>query len=232
MFAPNRAEVQESWLGSGPGWPADCTCPPSPASSVTVTAGQPAQVKVPGERIREVTLDPGASASPNHQAVATRRRKRHPDSPTLPSGFWQLSGEAPTCLVVLPRKERWLPSAITRDDGSRAPGTVHDLKAARHPGITTGQAVLLDRRGRGTVCQRGAVPAVRGGRAERELLHGRHHQCEDAAVDGRPGPGRPASEDGDELAGGWADRRLHRRPWLRSGMWGQLRAAGPGNERD
>jgi hypothetical protein len=33
-----------------------------PASSVTVTAGQLAQEKVPGGRTREVTLDPGASA--------------------------------------------------------------------------------------------------------------------------------------------------------------------------
>jgi hypothetical protein len=33
-----------------------------PASSVTVTAGQRAQVKVTGERTREVTLDPGATA--------------------------------------------------------------------------------------------------------------------------------------------------------------------------
>jgi hypothetical protein len=33
-----------------------------PASSVTVTAGQRTRVKVAGERTREVTLDPGASA--------------------------------------------------------------------------------------------------------------------------------------------------------------------------
>ena len=33
-----------------------------PASSMTVAAGQRAQQKVPGERTREVMLDPGASA--------------------------------------------------------------------------------------------------------------------------------------------------------------------------
>jgi hypothetical protein len=35
--------------------------PAPPASSMTVTAGQPAQVKLPGARTREVKLDPGAS---------------------------------------------------------------------------------------------------------------------------------------------------------------------------
>ena len=34
--------------------------PAPPASSMTVTAGQRAQEKVPGERTREVMLDPGA----------------------------------------------------------------------------------------------------------------------------------------------------------------------------
>ena len=46
----------------------------------------------------------------------------------------------------------------------------------------------------GAVRQRGAVPAVRGGRADRGLVHGRDHQRDHAAMDRAPGPGRPAPE--------------------------------------
>lgn len=45
--------------GSGDGLPS--VRPASPASSATVTAGQHAQVKLPGQRSREVTLDRGVS---------------------------------------------------------------------------------------------------------------------------------------------------------------------------
>ena len=68
VFRLTRADVtgnvQESWLGSVPGMARRVCVSAPPVSSVTVTAGQPAQGKVPGERTsREVTtLDTGASA--------------------------------------------------------------------------------------------------------------------------------------------------------------------------
>ena len=50
-------------------------------------------------------------------------------------------------------------------------------------------------RGGGVVRQRGAVPAVRGGRADRGLVHGRDHQRDHAAVDRGAGAGRAAPEE-------------------------------------
>ena len=87
--------------------------------------------------------------------------------------------------------------------------------AVRHRARTAGgdpalRAVVGAYRGGGAVRQRGAVPAVRGGRADRGLLHGRDHQRDHAAVDRGAGPGRAAPEERDELAGGRADRRVRR----------------------
>jgi hypothetical protein len=48
-------------VGLGPGMACEVYVSAPPASSATVTAGQRAQVKVPGQRTREVTLDTGAS---------------------------------------------------------------------------------------------------------------------------------------------------------------------------
>jgi hypothetical protein len=46
----------------GPGMACEVYVPAPPASSATIAAGQPAQVKLPGQRTREVALDTGASA--------------------------------------------------------------------------------------------------------------------------------------------------------------------------
>ena len=81
---------------------------------------------------------------------------------------------------------------------------------ARREAVPRCVAAVGAHRGGGAVRQRGAVPVVRGGRADGELIDGRDHQRDHAAVDGGPGPGRPAPEGADELAGGRADRRVCR----------------------
>ena len=57
-----RARSTGNGPGSDPGMACEVYVSAPPASSMTVTAGQRAQQKVPGERTREVMLDPGASA--------------------------------------------------------------------------------------------------------------------------------------------------------------------------
>ena len=51
--------MQQPEPGSDPGMARGVYVPAPQASSVTVTVGQRAQVKVPGQRTRKVTLDPG-----------------------------------------------------------------------------------------------------------------------------------------------------------------------------
>ena len=68
------------------------------ASSVTVTAGQRAHMKVPGERTREVTLDPGVSAdtsvrrgSRRVRAQTTRKNRRsRPRTTRRPVPYYRL----------------------------------------------------------------------------------------------------------------------------------------------
>ena len=55
-------KVQRQCSRPGPGMARGVYVSAPPASSATVTAGRRAQVKVPGECTREVTLDTGASA--------------------------------------------------------------------------------------------------------------------------------------------------------------------------
>jgi hypothetical protein len=51
-----------------------------PVSSATETAGQPAQVEVPGPGTREVTLDPGASADTPARRQGPGRSLPGPDA--------------------------------------------------------------------------------------------------------------------------------------------------------
>ena len=79
------------------------------ASSVTVTAGQRAHMKVPGERTREVTLDPGVSAdtsvrrgSRRVRAQTTRKNRRsRPRTTRRPVPYYRLTFESPTELLYV-----------------------------------------------------------------------------------------------------------------------------------
>jgi hypothetical protein len=66
---------EETWHGRGQirEWPAECTCPPPPAPSATVAAGQPAQAESTDQRTHEVALDPGDHYGHSGQKPRVRR---------------------------------------------------------------------------------------------------------------------------------------------------------------
>jgi hypothetical protein len=112
-----------------------------PASSVTVTTGQRAQVYVPGERTREVTLDPGASADTPVRNQGPGQSLPGPDAghPLHSAGGHQAASSGKETAIVQASDDGYGPSLAAGDDGS-----ARALDDAQHAGVDDGSANLAD----------------------------------------------------------------------------------------